>query len=158
MTSKAAHNSLWQTSDAIFGLGLLIAVAFEVLFPRSLAAVFPRLALLGVGAVAVLAGGRIFMLAKQAMRRQGQPAQPGQPTTALLTEGIFARSRNPMYLGLVIIFIGLGLLFDFVWLLLALIPIIITVHIVLIAPEERYLAEKFGPAYTHYAAKVRRWL
>ncbi len=66
-------------------------------------------------------------------------------------------SRNPLYLGGMIIFIGLAALLNSFWLLILLVPAVIAVIIVLIAPEEEYLAEQFGGSYSRYVMRVHRW-
>ncbi len=158
MNKKAAHHSLWQTSDSIFGLMLLIGIGLEYLFPLSLTTIIPRTILHVIGGVFLIIGLRIFMLTKQQLGRERQPSAPGRPTTKLLTDGMFRLTRNPMYLGLIMSSAGVGLLFNAPWLLILLIPVIGIVRIVLIAPEEKYLAEGFGEEYEQYAAKVRRWI
>jgi hypothetical protein len=71
---------------------------------------------------------------------------------------VFRISRNPLYLGGAGIIGGIGLAFNLPWVLILLGPSIIAGHYVLIAPEERYLAGKFGEPYLRYAASVRRWI
>jgi protein-S-isoprenylcysteine O-methyltransferase Ste14 len=83
---------------------------------------------------------------------------PGAATTTVIDRGPFARSRNPLYVGLLVFSAGVALLAASLWALVAL-PVewaLLTWGAVV--PEERYLTEKFGPAYAEYAARVRRWL
>ncbi len=63
-----------------------------------------------------------------------------------------------MYLGAVCAIIGIALAVDLPWVLVLLVPACVACHFVLIAPEERYLAAKFGEAYRRYAAAVPRWI
>ena len=158
MNKKAAHQSLWQTSDAIFGLMLLLGLGLEYLFPLSFITIIPRTMLYVIGGALLLLGLSISTPTKRQLGREHQPSGPGRPTTKLLTDGMFGLTRNPMYLGLVLSSVGIGLLFNAPWLLILLILVIGIVHIVLIAPEEKYLAEEFGEEYEQYATRVRRWI
>lgn len=83
---------------------------------------------------------------------------PGQATHAMLDTGPFARSRNPLYLGMLVLYVGLCLLLPTVWGLLLTPVAALLVEWGAIRPEERFLRERFGPAYDEYAGRVRRWL
>jgi protein-S-isoprenylcysteine O-methyltransferase Ste14 len=87
------------------------------------------------------------------MRRAGTNIRPDQPTLALVTDGAFRFSRNPLYLAATGLYVGVALLVDALWPLVLLIPMLAVV-----AREERYLEAKFGDAYRAYKARVRRWL
>ena len=83
---------------------------------------------------------------------------PGQPTRRIVTRGPFARSRNPLYVGLLALHLGLALVVPSVWALILLPASAALLHWGAIRPEERFLTETFGAEYTAYAARVRRWL
>jgi protein-S-isoprenylcysteine O-methyltransferase Ste14 len=80
------------------------------------------------------------------------------PTTALVTEGLYRWSRNPLYIGLSLTYAGLGVLIDSLWVLALLLPIFGIMHYGVIVREERYLEGKFGEPYLAYKARIRRWL
>lgn len=83
---------------------------------------------------------------------------PGGPTTVVLQAGPFRVSRNPLYLGLIALDIGLALLMPSYW-SLVLVPVgVAALFWGAIRPEERYLSAKFGADYAAYRARVRRWL
>jgi protein-S-isoprenylcysteine O-methyltransferase Ste14 len=83
---------------------------------------------------------------------------PHHPVATLLTGGAYRLSRNPMYTGLAIAYLGLALLFGSWW-PLALWPlVIVAVRQLVIRPEEQYLTQRFGQTYTDYQSRVRRWL
>jgi len=83
---------------------------------------------------------------------------PGQATRTLLSTGPFARSRNPLYVGLLVLYAGLCLLLPTVW-GLVLAPVAVgLLEWGAIRPEERFLREHFGAEYDAYAHRVRRWL
>ncbi len=105
-----------------------------------------------------IVGVILIILARREFAQHGQYTDPGHPTTIIVTTGVFSFSRNPLYLGVVCILIGIALAFNLAWVLVFLIPSLIACHYVLIAPEERYLTTKFGEEYRAYAASVLRWL
>lgn len=83
---------------------------------------------------------------------------PGGPATVLLQAGPFARSRNPLYVGLVALDLGLSLLMPSFW-ALVLVPVgVVALFWGAVRPEERYLSAKFGADYEAYCARVHRWL
>ena len=91
-------------------------------------------------------------------RRARTSPIPIRPTTALVTNGPYRFSRNPMYLSLVLLYVGLALRLNDFW-VLALAPVVIVlVHYLAIVREEQYLERKFGQEYLDYKARVRRWL
>jgi protein-S-isoprenylcysteine O-methyltransferase Ste14 len=83
---------------------------------------------------------------------------PGQSTVTLLERGPFRISRNPLYLGLIIFYLGVALLARAVW-AFALLPAgILALWWGAILPEERYLRSTFGAEYLAYQRRVHRWL
>ncbi len=83
---------------------------------------------------------------------------PYQPTTAIVTEGPYRFTRNPIYLSLAVLYAGLAVMANALWSLLLLLAVMLIIHYAVILPEERYLEQKFGEEYRSYKAKVRRWL
>lgn len=83
---------------------------------------------------------------------------PGSPTTTVIVDGPFARSRNPLYLGLLAGSAGLALLAGSLWALVLLPVEWALLQWGAVLPEELYLAGKFGSAYDDYRRRVRRWL
>ncbi len=92
------------------------------------------------------------------LRRARTPVEPWKPTRAVVTDGPFAISRNPIYLAFLAIQLSYAWARPNVWGVL-LIPITMALlHWGVIAREERYLAKRFGEPYMAYAQRVRRWL
>jgi len=97
-----------------------------------------------------------WSLALFARRRTG--LLPGQTTTTLLDEGPYRVSRNPLYVGLLALYVGAALIASS-WVVLALTPIAFAgLHWGAVLPEERYLSERLGTVYAEYRGRVRRWL
>jgi protein-S-isoprenylcysteine O-methyltransferase Ste14 len=81
-----------------------------------------------------------------------------KPAHALQTTGIYSRTRNPMYLGLVLLYTGLALLTGNWWTLILIPLLVMVVNYFMIRPEEKYLERRFGKSYMDYRNKVRRWI
>jgi protein-S-isoprenylcysteine O-methyltransferase Ste14 len=158
MPDEAAHKSRWETADVVFGFPFLLAVALQFVVPLSLPRGSFRPAIVVVGIVLCVVGFAFMVLARRELARGGQPADPGLPTTGIVTTGVFAISRNPLYLGAAVFLLGLALAANLPWALILLLPSLIACHYVLIAPEERYLVAKFGDTYRAYAATANRWV
>jgi protein-S-isoprenylcysteine O-methyltransferase Ste14 len=81
-----------------------------------------------------------------------------QPTSALVSTGVHGWSRNPIYVGLFLIYVGVGLAVRSVWALILTLPLAITIRYGVVAREEAYLERRFGDVYRDYKRRVRRWL
>ena len=116
------------------------------------------------GAVSLLAGGVLLALglvgipALLAFRRSRTSPLPWRPATALVTDGPYRFTRNPMYVGLTLLYIGGTALMNSAWPLAFLPVVLFVMNAVVIPGEERHLAERFGEAYLDYCRRVRRWV
>src|SRR5829696_786095 len=90
--------------------------------------------------------------------RAATPVPGNQPVRALVTTGIHGWTRNPIYLGMFLLYVGIALVVRSPWILLLTLPLAITLHYGVVAREETYLERRFGDAYRDYTARVRRWL
>ncbi len=105
----------------------------------------------------VLGLGLIVISAVQ-FRAAGTNIQPTRPAHVLVTTGVYAWSRNPIYLGFLAILTGLAFMQDAPF-LLALVPVaFLALRWAVIAREEDYLTDGFGEEYKAYQARVGRWL
>jgi protein-S-isoprenylcysteine O-methyltransferase Ste14 len=118
----------------------------------------PRRAARTVGPLLVACGLAVGFLGSRAMRRAGTDLDPYKPTTAVVTEGPFRFTRNPLYLCMTLIYGGISAFANALAPIL-LLPIVLRLmrHGV-IEREERYLERKFGDEYLQYKAKVPRWI
>jgi protein-S-isoprenylcysteine O-methyltransferase Ste14 len=158
MSTDVAHNSWWQTFEVVFGIPFLAAIALQLAVPLSLPRGILTPATIPGGVVLIIVGVALVVLARREFARHRQPTDPGLPTTKVVDTGVFSVSRNPLYLGGVCTLVGIALALNLPWVLVLLLPAIVACHYVLIAPEERYLAAKFGAEYAGYVASVHRWL
>jgi protein-S-isoprenylcysteine O-methyltransferase Ste14 len=76
----------------------------------------------------------------------------------IVDSGVFAVSRNPVYLGAHVGILGVALGFDSLWILSMLVPFYLVIRHGVVAREEAYLERKFAGGYRAYKARVRRWL
>jgi protein-S-isoprenylcysteine O-methyltransferase Ste14 len=111
-----------------------------------------------IALVFIIAGFFLIAVAAVSFRNAKTHLEPWKPTTALVTTGIFAWSRNPIYVGMVLGYTGLSFLADSVLSIAALPLVIAVIHYGVIRREEHYLDVKFGQHYRDYRAKVRRWI
>ncbi len=158
MSNDVAHKSWWQTFEVVFGLPFLLAIALQWFVPISLSRGFIALARIPAGTILIVGGISLVVLARREFARYGQPTDPGHPTGKIVSTGVFSISRNPLYLGGVFFLAGVSFLFDLPWVLILLIPSLIACQSILIAPEEAYLAARFGEQYRAYSATVQRWI
>lgn len=158
MNSNSAHNSRWEISEVIFGIPFLISLVLQWAIPLSVPQGILRLVFIPVGAILFILGIAFVVLARREFAHYGQSTEPGNPTSKIVMTGVFSISRNPLYLGIVSTLSGIALALNFLWVLVLLIPAILLCQYVLIAPEERYLRNKFGEEYLAYTNSIRRWL
>lgn len=112
----------------------------------------------GMGGLVVTCALTLASWAIVHFRQGGQNEKPWTPTTAIVGAGPYRFTRNPMYLGMVLLCIGAAVLLSNWW-ILALTPVCaFALWRLAIRPEERYLEEKFGEDYRAYKRRVRRWL
>jgi len=111
-------------------------------------------------AAAATIGGAVALVLWAGMRfvRARTHVDVRKPATALVTDGPYRLSRNPMYIAASLLYAGVALWLSLVWTLMALIPCLVVLHYGVIAREERYLEAKFGQRYLDYRTRVRRWL
>src|SRR3954454_15475228 len=114
--------------------------------------------LVATGALLFVAGATMMLAAAGLFRRLGTNVPPSLPTTLIATTGPYRWNRNPMYLGMDLIYAGLAIGFDGP-IVFALLPLVlIAIQTQVIAREERYLEAKFGDDYRRYKTEVLRWL
>lgn len=141
----------------IFGATLLAGLVLDWFVIPSMLALAPgqRFA---AGGLLVLLGFVSIVLALNLFRRAGTRPEPWQPSSTIVETGVYRFTRNPMYLGMTLIYAGIALALDSVSSLVLLVPLLIVIRYGVIGREEAYLERKFGEPYRHYRGRVRRWL
>lgn len=140
---------------------LLIAFIGDSIWPAAIPLVGDSAApvlRIGIGIALAAVGLAIAVLAMRGFQRAGTPVPTPQPTTALVTTGPYRYSRNPIYIGLTLLYAGIAIGADNPWALVLLVPVLLVMRYGVVAREEAYLVHKFGSGYESYRARVRRWL
>ena len=111
-----------------------------------------------VGATAAVPSLVIMGLAISLFRRTGQDPKPWVTTPEIISIGIYRVTRNPMYVGMALLQVAIGVALGNWWIIILVPVVLAVVYLTAIRHEEAYLEQKFGTAYTDYKASVRRWL
>jgi len=141
----------------VFVLAFLLGVALQFLLPLSSASSTISLLATIAGAVLFVAGAVIAGWGLVVFHRLRTTTTPGDAPSRLVTTGPYRFTRNPMYLGVVLAYLGEQGMLVLAWPLLFLVLTIGYINWFVIPVEEASL-RAFGPAYETYCAHVRRWL
>jgi protein-S-isoprenylcysteine O-methyltransferase Ste14 len=136
---------------------LAVGFGLEFFLPTALVAALPAAVRFALAAAALAVAGALGVGGIVAFRRARTAVEPWQPASALVTSGVYARVRNPMYLGLVLILLAVALAAASDGVLLATGALAAVLHYGVARPEERYLSERFGARFERYRARVPRW-
>jgi protein-S-isoprenylcysteine O-methyltransferase Ste14 len=137
---------------------LVLGIALDRLVPLPLTFPGVTLILWMAGGGLILIGVTIVAAGIRNFSRAATPVPTNQPVRALVTTGIHGWSRNPIYVGLFLFYIGIGIAARSPWVLILALPLILILRYGVVAREETYLERRFGDAYRDYKARVRRWL
>lgn len=137
---------------------VLLGLAIDHWLPvGALGALLSWPARLVVGGLFLAASAALAVPALFAFRAAGTHVEPWKPATALVTGGIFRRLRNPMYVGIVLLLLGLAVLLASDGMLVMTFVLVPVLHLGVVRREERYLETKFGDAYRRYRESVPRY-
>ena len=142
----------------LFLAALLLGLASDRLLPRPFAVPGTQLVRWLTGGSVSLVGLALAAAGIRNFSRAGTPVPTNEPTRALVTTGIHGWSRNPIYVGMFLVYGGIGVAEPSPWILILTLPLAITIRYGVVAREEAYLQRLFGDAYRDYKARVRRWL
>ncbi|MFS8531163.1 methyltransferase family protein [Sphaerobacter thermophilus] len=142
----------------IYAAGLILGLLLGRMRPAALLPPRARGPRRAAGTALIAAGSGLGGWAVWTMARAGTGPNPRHPATALVVDGPFRYSRNPIYLSLTAIYLGITLLRNTLWPLLLLPAVLAVIRRGVIEREERYLLSRFGESYRAYQARVRRWV
>lgn len=155
--SECHANVLVRPPNLYLG-GFVAGCLFELLLPLGpgLAGGTLRPVIIGIGMAVI--GVVIIWKAIRQFTEAGTTIPVDEPTDALVTHGLYSLSRNPIYIGLTIIYVGLSISLTTGWALMFLPVLLVVMRRGVIEPEEAYLQKEFGAKYHEYKEKVPRWL
>jgi protein-S-isoprenylcysteine O-methyltransferase Ste14 len=139
----------------LYAGAIIIALLLNLVWPLP---IFASTAGRWFGLLPIVLGAAVLAWGRRALLSGGTPVDPTLPTACIVTSGPYQFSRNPLYVGLTLIFLGLTLAMNTWWGILVLIPLVLIMDIGVVRREERYLDQKFGEGYRQYCSKVRRYL
>src|SRR5215207_4960498 len=142
----------------LFLATLLLGLASDRLLPRPFAVPGTHLVRRMTGGAVILVGLALAAAGIRNFSRAATPVRSKEPTRVLVTTGIYGRTRNPIHLGMFLVYGGIGIAARSPWTLILTLPLAITIRYGVVAREEAYLERRFGDTYRAYKARVRRWL
>ena len=141
----------------VFYACLILGGILEFLFSHDFP-VLPRPVHIVLGSIIGAAGFAFMVAAHEKFKRIGTNVPTNLPATTFVVQGAYNYSRNPMYVGGSVFFLGIGLAIGSLWMLAAYIPLGLYLALYVIPREEAYMERVFGDEYRTYCSRVRRWL
>ena len=153
--SKAAQ--VWFFPPYLVFLGLIISFLLEFLVYRN--QIFDKSIIFRfLGIILTIAAILLFVKSVRIFNLRKEKLHPRSISTQIFKDGPFQFSRNPIYLAMFVLLIGVGLTLNSFWFLYSGLVVAIMLHYGVIIPEENYLEKEFGKDYLEYKKTVRRWL
>ena len=155
MSENADNPGIVTHPPVFYIVAILIGLGIDYFMPLSFGfEVMTKtvsLVILVLGTIVTVLGFKMFTTDKQ------NPSVH-EPTDAVYQSGVYAYSRNHIYLGVLLWMMSGALYFNKAWIMIMVLPLILWMNKVVIEKEEAYLEEKFGDDYLAYKKKVRRWI
>ena len=142
----------------VYVIAYLVGIVIQLVYPISISSTLILALTRILGAVLLVVGVAIVVWAQLIFRKEHTTTDPTQTSLKLITWGPYRFTRNPMYLGLFLTFIGIDGIVTFVWSLLLMLPVLYYVNWIVIPVEEKQLKKAFGKTYEDYCKRVRRWI
>lgn len=142
----------------LFAVGFLVALALHRWVWRWALPADWRPATTPAGWLLIVGGLALTFWAMLTFVRARTTVLPFKAASTIVASGPYRFSRNPMYVGLALAYSGVSLLFLLVWPFVTLPIVLLALYLLVIRREEEYLTSAFGPAYTSYRDRVRRWM
>jgi len=128
-------------------LHLFAPVATYIAFPYNL-----------IGGIPLVLGIILNLVADAAFKRNRTTVKPFEESMTLVTDGVFRVSRHPMYLGMVLVLLGIAIVMGSLTPLIVVVAFAIAMELAFVGTEEKMLEDKFGEAWRRYTRQVRRWI
>jgi protein-S-isoprenylcysteine O-methyltransferase Ste14 len=149
------HPGVRIIAPIVYGGFLLIGLILQYIFP--VPAFLPTLIAWVAGWLICVASLFFIVPAMRSFRSVRTTMIPYRPVSSLVTGGVYSVTRNPMYVSLLLLYLGISVALNFLW-PIALVPaLIVAMDRLVIVKEEAYLTRRFGDEYRRYRERVRRW-
>ncbi|MBI5405665.1 isoprenylcysteine carboxylmethyltransferase family protein [Candidatus Kaiserbacteria bacterium] len=135
--------------------GLAAGIALHWLKPLPF---LPKSLTLPLGVAIIAVSVVLVVLAFRAFIRAKTNIDVRKPTTSVVSTGPYRLTRNPIYLSMTFLVLGIAVWANSLWILVTLVPVLLIMQFGVIVREESYLTKKFGDEYLRYKSKVRRWV
>ena len=155
MANNSDHPDVIAMPPFILLAFLVAGLALDAVWP---APVLPGTTQYLVGPLVFAAGIGLLAAAMGRFSAAGTNVPTPLPATAIVTDGPYKLTRNPIYLAMALGFVGIAVTVDSLWLVALVVPFMAVIHLGVVKREELYLENKFGDAYRRYRASVRRWI
>ena len=142
----------------VYMVAVILSIVLSIFYPLPWFAGLMGDILFAAGWLAVLGAIAMYVSALHVMRRAQTTVLPTKAAEHLVTEGAFAITRNPIYLAIALLMIGVGLVTGIVWFLLFAVLGSFATQKLAVEREEKHLEARFGKRYRDYAKRVRRWI
>ena len=140
----------------VYVASIAAGVGLQFIWPLSIG--LGRVPLIVLALLVAIPGIVLVRGALRLFRASGQDPLPWLATPQIITSGVYRHTRNPMYVGVAVLQVAIGVGLGNPWIILLAPVSCAVVYITAIRPEEAYLEQKFGDAYARYKSSVRRWL
>jgi len=149
------HSGVFLPPPLLYALVFIGGVLLQRVWPVQ---ILPLSVGQAAGITCIVSGVTLAVWSIRTFWRAGTSVVPVRPSTAVVTGGPFRFTRNPMYVALALLYLGITFWLNMLWPLLLFPVLLFLVRTYVIAREERYLERKFGEEYLQYKSRVRRWL
>ncbi|MCB0628599.1 MAG: isoprenylcysteine carboxylmethyltransferase family protein [Saprospiraceae bacterium] len=157
MKTKPDHPGVYPPPPLFYVLIFFISIFIQKQFPLSILFFNTKIAFIS-GRILILLGITILLPALVTFFRTKNTLITIKPANSLQTSGIYSFSRNPMYLGLLVLYIGMAFLKGNFWTFIFIPLVILVINHLVIMKEESYLSRTFEKDYLEYRQHVRRWI
>lgn len=153
-TTQNSHAGVVAPPPLIYVAAFAAVLAGHWLWPVP---ILDHPAMMWGGVALLLAGVALNVWGAYSLRKARTPINSYRATRTVVSTGAFAVSRNPLYVGLYLVFLGLSAMVNSLWGVVFLVPLLAVMHYGVVRREERHLEAKFGDAYRRYRERVRRY-
>lgn len=136
---------------------LLIGIVLSYLLPSAVLAALSAPVRWGVGGILIVGAAALLLTAAGLFKRAGTSVKPWESSTALVTTGLYRYTRNPMYVGFLLLSFGIAFVGAYDVVVLTTLLLWLVLHVGVIKREEAYLVQLFGDEYTAYKARTPRY-